>query len=87
MFPQGGYPTITQRTGVCIATPFTTLVTGGKRSKATDRENTTLWDDDQMDGEDPLVDPTNEDPPKKVYKPVCDEDGFVCSRIKPKVQV
>ena len=48
---------------------------------------TILWDDDQMDGEDPVVDPTNEDLPKKVYKPVYDEEGFVCSRIKPIVQV
>ena len=59
--------------------------------KACDRENTTaLWDDDdkgQLDVEDPLVDDSNEDAPKKVYKPVCDEDGFVCSRIKPRVQV
>ena len=74
-----------------LATPFTSLVTGGRRTKACDRENTTtLWDDDgtdQLDGEDPLVDGSNEDVPKKVYKPVCDEDGFVCSRIKPRVQV
>ena len=58
-------------------------------SKDIDRGITILWDDDQMDGEDPLINTTNDDLPKKVYmyKPVYDEDGFVCSRIKPKVQV
>ena len=67
-------------------------MTGGRRKKASDRENTTtaLWDDnngDKVDGEDPLINGANEDAPKKVYKPVCTEDGFVCSRIKPRVQV
>ena len=81
----------TQRTGLRVATPFTALVTGGKRSKVSDRDTTTsLWEDDdskdRLDGEDPLVNGLNESD-SKVYRPVCDEDGFVCSRIKPRVQV
>ena len=36
-----------------------------------------------MEGEDPPIEPTNEDLPKKVYKTVCDENGFVCSQMKP----
>ena len=75
-----------------VFTPFTSLAaaTGGRRTKATDLEQTNLWDDtsrNQLDGEDPLVSGANEEAPKRVYKPVCDEDGFVCSRIKPRVQV
>ena len=72
-------------------TPFTSLVaTGGRRTKASDLEHTSLWEEvgrDQLDGEDPLVNTANEEAPKKVYKPVCDENGFVCSRVKPRVQV
>ncbi|CAI8012351.1 Nibrin [Geodia barretti] len=71
-------------------TPFTSLVaTGGRRTKASDQEHTSLWEEvgrDQLDGEDPLVNTANEEAPKKVYKPVCDENGFVCSRVKPRVQ-
>ena len=74
-----------------LTTPFTSLVTGGRRTKASDRENTaaTLWEDDtnQLDGEDPLINRPDDDVSKKFYKPVYDEDGFVCSRIKPSVQV
>ena len=72
-------------------TPFTSLVvTGGRRSKASDQEHTNLWEEigrGQLDEEDPLVNAANEEAPKKIYKPVCDENGFVCSRIRPRVQV
>ena len=71
-------------------TPFTSLVTGGRRTKVNDEELTNLWEEvggQQLDEENPLTSRANEEAPKKVYKPVCDENGFVRSRVKPRVQV
>ena len=67
-------------------------MTGGRRTKASDRDNTnTLWEDgadkELLDGEDPLVNEFNEDVSMKVYKPVFDGEGFICSRMKPRIQV
>ena len=84
-------------TGTGLVTPFTCLTfpvgvvcsTGGKRTKASTSTNADIWNDDNTmlgrgEGEDPLG---FQEPPRKNYKPVCTEDGFILARSKPKLQV
>ena len=89
-------------TGTGLVTPFTCLTfpvgvvcsTGGKRMKASTSTNADIWNNDNGDGtmlgrgggegEDPLG---FQEPPRKNYKPVCTEDGFILARSKPKLQV
>ena len=77
--------------GENLPSPFTSLVTGGRRRKTHDSENVAAdpWNDvdesnEELGGEDPLI---NGDMPKRTYKPVINGDGFICSRMKPKLQV
>lgn len=85
------------RTGASqLTSPFTCLTAplaaGGKRTKATDTHADDLWTlDNDMNGpggvdtESPLE--WYGTTPRRVYKPVLTEDGFICSRSKPKLQV
>jgi len=88
--------------GTGLVTPFTCLTfpvgvvcsTGGKRTKVSTSTNDDIWNDDNGDGmmfgrggdegEDPLG---LQEPPRRNYKPVCTEDGFILARCKPKLQV
>ena len=88
-------------TGAGLITPFTCLTvpagvvcgTGGKRTKAsTTTTNNDIWDDENRDdlmlgrgeGENPLG---SQEPPRKNYRPVYTEDGFIVARSKPKLLV
>ena len=88
-------------TGAGLITPFTCLTvpagvvcsTGGKRTKAsTATTNDDIWDDENRDdlmlrrgeGENPLG---SQEPPRKNYRPVYTDDGFIVARSKPKLLV
>ena len=76
--------------GEILATPFTSLLTGGRRRKICESETALdLWNDTDDSrgeeiGEDPLI---SEEAPKRVYKPVMDGEGFISSRERPQLQV
>ena len=93
--------TLNTSTGAGLITPFTHLTvpagvicsTGGKRTKAsTTSSNDDIWNDEGRDdlmlgrgeGENPLG---SQEPPRKNYRPVVTEDGFIVARSKPKLLV
>ena len=79
-----------------LTSPFTCLAvppgTGGKRTKVQDVDahlSEDFWkDSDQsrrdLDTENPLG---PQEPPRRIYKPVCTDEGFIRPRTKPKLQV
>ena len=93
--------TLNTSTGAGLITPFTCLTvpagvicsTGGKRTKAsTTSSSDDIWNDEGRDdlmlgrgeGENPLG---SQEPPRKNYRPVYTEDGFIVARSKPKLLV
>ena len=76
-----------------LTSPFTCLAvpsgTGGRRTKVQDVEthqSEDFWDNSEvsrggLDTEDPL------EPPRRTYKPVCTDEGFIRPRDMPKLQV